>query len=103
MAKVKDYKQTIIIVVIMLFISIIAFTIWVKSRNKHEKMTLLAQDDTYFKDVSGQTEFRDKEYQNNNLHNKIYDTTPYTGVPLENDNAYITGINPYLWDKSKKK
>jgi len=77
--------------------------IWKKYNNQTE--LLMPQQDTTWKLISGETEFRDKKYDTeNNTKNDTNETNLlYSNVPIKSDTRFINGMNKYLWDKHKSK
>jgi hypothetical protein len=75
---------------------IIVLFIWIYWNKQTEQ--LMPQQDTYWKDISGESEFRNKLQNNIN----IYNSHNYTPIPMRNDTQFINGMNKYLWDKQKQ-
>jgi hypothetical protein len=94
--KVDIYKLNIYHLGGLLIITLGVLYYW--NRYNRENMSLSPQDDRYWGDVSGENEFRNKVYAQDQVENT---NLPYTKIPMQNDTAYITGMNKYLWNKQK--
>jgi hypothetical protein len=81
--------------------TLVLLYIWKKYNNQIEE-NMMPQQDTTWKQISGETEFRNEQY--NNEKNNMNDTNLlYSKVPIKNDTRFINGMNKYLWDKHKSK
>ena len=77
----------------------IVFTLWYYWNKSSETESLdMPQQDTYWKQVSGEYQFRN---QVSTCDNDIDTKTPYTQIPMQSDTRFITGMNKYLCDKHK--
>lgn len=89
-------KNSILYLTLALIIVLIALYYW---KQKTTENLSLPQSDIHWKTVSGETEFRNKKYETNQIENTNMN---YSKIPLQSDTAYITGMNKYLWDKQKQ-
>ena len=95
----NSYKFNISHLLILLVVLIMIFAIW-KYNTINEKLTFLPQNDLYGNIVSGKDNIDFVQNNNNSIQNT---PPPYRQLPMEDNAIYITGMNQYLWDKSKKK
>ena len=88
-------KNNISYLVVALIIVVIVLYHW----NSYGTEPMMPQQDLTWKKISGESEFRNMKFSEENPPTNI----PYSKVPLQDDPAYITGMNQYLWDKQKGK
>jgi hypothetical protein len=86
-------KNTLVYLVIALIIVLIVLYYW----KGYGTETMMPQQDLSWKKLSGESDFRNMKFPEDKSSNRI----PYSKVPLQDDTAYITGMNEYLWDKAK--
>jgi glycerol uptake facilitator-like aquaporin len=92
-------KHTLYYLVGALAGTLVLLYIWKKYNNQTENM--MPQQNTTWKQISGETEFRNKNYNEENNTNNT--NLLYSTVPIKNDTRFINGMNKYLWDKHKSK
>lgn len=85
------------LIALLVLVSILSY-IWYKRTINTENITMPHQD-IYWKQISGEDEFRNQPMDSSSNLNTIL---PYTTVPMQNDTRFINGMNKYLWDKQKK-
>jgi hypothetical protein len=91
------YKFSVTHLIVILIVLIAIFALW-KYKTVKEKLSFLPQNDLYGNKVSGKNEI---DFVGNNDEFQL--PPPYRKVPIEDNAIYITGMNKYLWDKSKIK
>ena len=88
-------KNTLVYLVIALIIVIIVLYYW----KGYGTEGLMPQQDLSWKKISGESDFRNMKFPDEHSNSK--NNVPFSKVPLQDDTAYITGMNEYLWDKAK--
>lgn len=88
-------KNTILYLLIALIIVVIILYYWKGTGIE----TMMPQQDLSWKQISGENEFRNMKFPEDQSDPNLH----YSKIPLQNDTAYITGMNQYLWDKQKAK
>ena len=90
-------KNSMIYLIGALAVVLTALYLWNKNTFKQEDM--MPQQDTHWKQLSGENEFRNHSQDNSNNTNT---NLSYTQIPMQSDTRFLTGMNQYLWDKHKK-